>query len=411
MIDAHGNNLILLLCVPRSGSSLATVMLQNHTKIFATQEMWFLMSLYDLQKSKQSRPYGGAGIIHQFFNGIVSDEVFEHACRAFSRQIYNGLLQGSGGAEMVVDKSPRYYYLLEFLDKLFPQSKRIWLLRNPLSILASYKKAESYMDCKMNFADNLLNPQFNIKMADLTVGLFRYYHYFASNHPNSYRLYYEQLVTNPKEEMMKLCAFLGITYEEDLDKYGDHMNTPKSDLFYSMGVGDPFLAQHTEPHRDSIHSWKDTLDKKETELYCRILGARLFHELGYHAELEEAEKWTGVRFDSEPDLDLIQFRTKQLTDASGCSWEENYQMKVPNVDAIANDHQTIPISSNYEVIQLQTTLRSIEKRLENSYIEQRRLRKQLDSLRNKINRFKSIIPFGNRLTNWASDYLNHRGRK
>ena len=54
LIDSNGNNLVFLLCTPRSGSSLATVMLQNHSKMFATQEMWFLMSLVDLQSRRSA---------------------------------------------------------------------------------------------------------------------------------------------------------------------------------------------------------------------------------------------------------------------------------------------------------------------------------------------------------------------
>ena len=150
MVDSNGNNLVFLLCTPRSGSSLATVMLQNHSKMFATQEMWFLMSLVDLQ-SPQRRAYGGTGIYHQFFNGVLPHETFEDACRAFALQVYNGLLQSSAGAELVIDKSPRYYYLLEFLDALFPQSRRIWLIRNPFAVLASYKKVNKQRGGRLRF--------------------------------------------------------------------------------------------------------------------------------------------------------------------------------------------------------------------------------------------------------------------
>lgn len=408
LINAQGNNLTFLLCVPRSGSSLATVMLQNHSKVFATQEMWFLMSLYDLQNN-QSRPYGGAGIVNQFFNGVLPNEVFEQACRAFSLQVYNGLLQSSD-AEIVVDKSPRYYYVLEFLDKLFPQSKRIWLIRNPLSILASYKKVEAQIN-GFNIEADLLNSRFNIKSTDLTAGLFRYFNYFSSNHPLTYRLHYEKLVSEPQEEMKKLCEFMGIEYEEGLEKYGQHMDTSKSEMFYSMGVGDPFLATHKEPHRDSIHSWKEVLDKKEVEIYCQVLGAQIFHDLGYSDELKEAERWTGVTFASEPDLDMIAYRSTQLIEATGCKWEDEYKMKthqlrIDEMDAFSTEHRV-----NSQVFQLQATLRSLEKRLENSYKEQKRTKNQLEALREKINRIKSIVPFGSRLSNWAADYLIHRGRK
>lgn len=415
MIDAHGNNLVFLLCVPRSGSSLATVMLQNHSKIFATQEMWFLMSMYDL-KFNQPRPYGGTGIINQFFNAIVPGQTFEQACRSFSLDIYNGLLR-SGEAEMVVDKSPRYYYLLEFIDKLFPESRRIGLIRNPLSIIASYKKVNAGAGDRFNLAEDLLNPRFNMKMTDITVGLLRYYNYFAADNAKAYRLVYEKLVTEPKEELKRLTDFLGVTYEEGQEKYGNPANSSKSDMFYSMGVGDPFLAEHSEAHLHSVHSWKEILNKEEVETYCSILGARIFRELGYGEQLEEAEKWTGVKFGSEPNEELIQLRTKQLLEATGCDWEQNYRMKSEDENvlitkpAVNNADPYHANDSNPQVLQLQIALRSLEKRLENSYAEQKRLRNKLDKISSKVERLKSIIPFGNQLANWASGVLVQRGGK
>lgn len=415
MIDSHGNNLVFLLCVPRSGSSLATVMLQNHSKIFATQEMWFLMSLYDLQMN-QPRPYGGTGIIHQFFNATISDATYEQACRSFSLEIYNGLLQSSE-AELVVDKSPRYYYLLEFIDKLFPKSKRIGLIRNPLSIMASYKKVNAGAGDRFNLEEDLLNTEFNIKMIDITVGLFRYHNYFSADNANAYRLVYERLVARPKEELMKLSHFLGVTYEEGQERYGIPANASKSDMFYSMGVGDPFLAAHSEPHLHSINSWKEILNKKEVEAYCSILGAQLFYELGYGDQLEEAEKWTGVKFDSQPNHELIGARTKQLLKVTGCHWKENYRMisefenaniAESTVSSLAPSHKE---RTNYQLLQLQTTIRSLEKRLENSYVERERLRSKLDKIRSKVQRVKSMIPFGHYLANLASGLMVQRGGK
>lgn len=125
--------------VSRSGSSLVTAILQNHSRLFATQEMWFLLSLYDLPQS-QTRPNGGTGIIRQFFNGMVPSHVLEQASRSYALEFYNGLLKGTS-ANMVIDKSPRYYTVLEFIDRLFPAARRVWLIRNPLSIAASFKKS------------------------------------------------------------------------------------------------------------------------------------------------------------------------------------------------------------------------------------------------------------------------------
>ena len=415
LIDSNGNNLVFLLCTPRSGSSLATVMLQNHSKMFATQEMWFLMSLVDLQ-SPQRKAYGGTGIVSQFFNGVLPHETFEDACRAFALQVYNGLLQSSAGAELVIDKSPRYYYLLEFLDALFPHSRRIWLIRNPFSVLASYKKVNQQRGVGFDLTEGLRNPGFDMKIADLTVGLFRYYHYFAKDNPYAHRLHYERLVADPKAQLSEVCRFLGCDYEVGMETYGNFMNSAKSDFYFSMGVGDPFVANHTEPNQESVAIWKEVLDKREIELYGRALGARIFHDLGYAEQLDEAEKLTGVRFEMEPDTELLALRAKQLADATGCRWEEDYALKSETAAGRSLapwEQQFVPADRSRpdNTLQLQMTVRALEKRLELGAREQRNLKSQLDAMNRKITRLKSLIPFGSRLSSLASTYLTGGGGK
>ncbi|WP_166238592.1 sulfotransferase family protein [Paenibacillus turpanensis] len=416
MVENNGENLVFLLCVPRSGSSLATVMLQNHTKVFATQEMWFLMSLYDLQHPSY-RPYGGTGIIKQFFNGVMTSEIYEQACRAFSLQVYNGLLQSSQGAQLVVDKSPRYYYLLEFLDRLFPKSKRIWLVRNPLDIVASYKKVNRHTGETFDLKQKLLDSQFNIKMADITVGLFRYIQYFSASHEQAYRLQYERLAADPEQEMLRLCEFLGLPYEKGIEQYGQFMDSAKSELFFSMGVGDPYVGKHDAPHLQSINNWKDVLDKEEVEMYCSAIGAQVFYDLGYGDQLEEAERYTGVTFTKQPNEELLSMRAAQLMEASGCNWIPNYRLSsepigntvVPQPELSAGQE---PIQQvNPELLQLQIKLRTLERRFDKCYIERERYRKELSALRGKVNRMKAIVPFGKQMAKWASTYLVPSGRR
>jgi len=437
LIDARGNNLVFLLCVPRSGSSLSTAMLQNHSEVFATQEMWFLMSLRDLRLNG-GRPYGGRNILNQFFNGVLTDELFESACRSFALEVYNGLLR-TGSARMVVDKSPRYYYMLEFLDRLFPESKRIFLIRNPLSVAASYKKVYPNPRDRFSLKDGLFHPDFNMKMTDLTAGLFRYADYFAEPNAHAFRLRYEELVRQPAERLAALCGFLGISYESGMERYGSQGDASKADLFYSMGVGDPLLSEHAAPHEASVGQWRSVLGRSEIELLCRALGADLFRRLGYEEELEEAQRLTGVRFEDEPDREWLDLRSGQLQEASGIRWTPGYRMRtgaehIPGQAAVAaaqavpgDSAQAQPSASAHvlpggsaqaqygasggdtdfkvmeaELLRLRVTQNALEKRLARYADEKNRLQARLDSLNGKLDRLKSAIPFGRRLSRIAS---------
>jgi len=427
MIDAQGNNLVFLLCTPRSGSSLATVMLQNHSRLFAAQEMWFLMSLLDL-KAAQRRAYGGGAILERFFNGVLPEDTFVDACRSFALQAYNGLLRGGAGADMVIDKSPRYYYLLEFLDALFPRSRRIWLTRNPLAVLASYKKLGASRGGSSDLEELLGGSAFDIKAADLTIGLLRYCGYFAKEDPYAYRLRYEALVADPRGQLDGVCRFLGTAYEEGMERYGERMDSAKSGLYFSMGVGDPNVTDHAAPHQQSVHAWKDALSKREIELYVRLLGAGTFEALGYGDELETAERKTGVRFDREPDERLTALRERQLAEATGCRWEPGYAMRSgasASETSGANGGQSPGLTlqqtegafasagetTDPQVQQLRMTVRALEMRLDASIREQRYLRAKLGAMKRKADWLKSAIPFGKRLSRFASAYMAGGGKK
>ncbi|OMF67720.1 sulfotransferase [Paenibacillus sp. FSL R5-0766] len=421
MIDAQGNGLVFLLCVPRSGSSLSTVMLQNHSRIFATQEMWFLMSLVDLPKT-DSRAYGGSSIMRQFYNAMVSEDVFEKACRSFALEIYNGFLEGSG-ADFIVDKSPRYYYMLEWLDRLFPQSKRIHLQRNPLAIAASFKKVNRHTGEGFDLTHSLQSSKLNMKSVDLTLGMLRLNDYFAEPHSNAHELQYERLVSNPQEELEKLCSFLGIRYEQGMEQYGQFLDSAKSDMFYSMGVGDPFLSSHQEAHQGSVNNWKNILEPHEVELYCRVMGADLFHRMGYSEQLAEAEQWTGVRYEASPDQEVIERITHQLTTATGCDWQQHYRMQ-PADSLVHDSHENLngsvleepekidpTLAALATIRQLQAALRAADHRLERGYSERERLKVQLASAQSKIQRIKSWVPFGHQISAWASQRKILRGGK
>ncbi|WP_155613654.1 sulfotransferase family protein [Paenibacillus peoriae] len=417
MIEKQGGGLVFLLSVPRSGSSLLTAILQNHSRLFATQEMWFLLSLYDLPQS-HVRPYGGTGILRQFFKGMVPSDVLEQASRSYALEIYNGLLQGTT-ADMLIDKSPRYYTVLEFIDRLFPDARRLWLIRNPLAIVASFKKVNQLRNGRFQLLEELGSPHFNMKMTDITVGLFRYAHYFATPHPLAYPLRYEQLVSNPTMEIEKLCSFLGIKYEPGMEKYGDFADTPKSSLFYSMGAGDPFVGEHEQAHQDSVHSWQHLLSKTEIELYCRSIGSRMFRQLGYAEALEQAEQMTGVRFEDEPDIELLSQRTQQFLQQSGFEWKAAYRMledqDADNRELVINaTHHTVPQDlARMEVDQIvnDRRIQSLENRLAHSYEERNRLIAQLQSYQRPNQGLRSRSLFARKLGRLASVALSSIGKE
>lgn len=421
MKDFKDDQLIFLLCTPRSGSSLATAMLQNHAEVYAAQEMWYLLSLADLN-IVPSRPYGGSAIVRQFYHGILPVGVYHQAARSFAKEVYGSLLE-QNRAHYLIDKSPRYYICLEFLDVLFPGSKRIGLFRNPLAVAASYKKVNQHTGEHFSLVHDLNKSEPSMKIVDLTIGLFRYYHYFKSANEQTYILKYEDIARNPAEELRNICRFTGIPYQAGMEKYGSPVNEAKADLFYSMGVGDPFLLQHKEAHADSIDIWKKQLTREEIDAYCRVLGAGIFTALGYKEELAEAERITGEKYSAEPDVALLQHIENHFAKISGYRWQPEYEMLYnkplvvsptpPSIDygsgiKIANEDYEIALT---QISQLETRVRLLENRLTKAYLDKQRMENQLQEIRKKINQLKSLLPFGNKVASLVQGYLGGRREK
>src|SRR5713101_1022969 len=141
MITPLGENLIFIISQPRAGSTLLQRILAGHPRIFATAEPWLMLHpLYALKDCGLKAEYDATlarsalGDFCEILQG--GEEAYVEAIRAMSVSLYNNALR-AGGRERFLDKTPRYYFVCEELRRVFPKAKYIFLLRNPLSVLAS----------------------------------------------------------------------------------------------------------------------------------------------------------------------------------------------------------------------------------------------------------------------------------
>jgi len=342
--------------------------------------------------------------------------MFEDACREFALQIYQDLIHAAKG-KYIIDKSPRYYCILEFIDKLFPQSRRIMLTRNPLDIASSYKKIYNNERDRFDLARMLAAPDMDMRIIDLTLGQLRYLDYFAEDHELAYRVSYERLVTQPQEQLAGICEFLNLPFEEGMERYGEFMDQGQADLFFSMGVGDPLLPQHREPHAQSVHRWHEVLEVQEIEALCRVFGADVFQRLGYADQLEQAEQLTGVKFDPHPDHEFMELRRQQLKSAIGFDWELDYRLNSQSGSGLivnSDDGKQIlqaGSNTNNDVQRLQIMLNTLHTRLDDIYQERDRYKRQYEMLRRKVDRITSWIPYSNRFTKWANSLWSEGGKR
>lgn len=186
-----------------------------------------------------------------------------------------------------------------------------------------------------------------------------------------------------------------------------------------MGAGDPFVGEHEQAHQDSVHSWQHLLSKTEIELYCRSIGSRMFRQLGYAEALEQAEQMTGVRFEDEPDIELLSRRTQQFLQQSGFEWKAAYRMLEEQdadnrelvINATRHAASQDPARMHVDQIVNDRRIQSLENRLAHSYEERNRLIAQLQSYQRPHQGLRYRSLFARKLGRLASVVLSSIGKE
>lgn len=305
MVSGSGRNLAFLLSTPRSGSTLLGAMLANHERLYCPNEPWLLLNLYGLFDGKP----GDSGSPNEnlatvALRELVSEKQFCQAAQAFALSVYNQKLQQQH-KQIFVDKTPRYYQVLAFLDQLFPEAKKIWLLRNPLDVAASY--AATWHVPVAELVGDRLSPN----SLDLTIGLRNYIRYF-NGQKNTLEIRYEDIVTETPAALQRLCEFLEVPYQGGLEDYD--RGEPAFSAMKDQLMGDKNIFGHTRPHGKSIDRWKHELAPEDVQRLVNVIGEKCFERMGY-AETIADLKQAGYSFPREEDLNNTLFALKKRAQA------------------------------------------------------------------------------------------------
>jgi hypothetical protein len=293
MVNPSGGNLVFLLSTPRAGSTLLGAMLANHSALYCPNEPWLLLNLYGLFDGKpHATGSPNENLATVALRELLSEKQFCHAARAFALSVYNQKLQ-ERRKQVFIDKTPRYYQVLSFLDQLFPDAKKVWLLRNPLDVAASY--AATWQVPVSELVGETLSPN----SLDLTIGLRNYLRYFRGQ-KNTFEMRYEDLVTNTSESLGRLCDFLEVPYEAGLEDYdrGD----PGFSAMKDQLMGDKNIFGHNRPHAQSVDKWKQHFTPEDVQRLIDVIGEKALERMGYQQTIVDLKK-NGCRFPSEHEMD------------------------------------------------------------------------------------------------------------
>lgn len=268
-----GENLIFIISQPRAGSTLLQRILSSHPEIHTTAEPWIMLHpLYALRRKGLRAEYD-AFLAHDALKDFLKvlpqgQEGYIEAIRRMYTSLYEGALAGTGKAYFL-DKTPRYYFIIPELYKVFPRANYIILLRNPLSVLASmlntWVKGDWRLLSKFRY-DLLAAPQLLLQGADLLAD-------------KGITVHYEELVSMPEEVTKRLCSYLNLEFNASMLEYGKQ-KAP------SGSMGDPVeIHKHSRPVPNYADKWVDEFTSRQTrhfaESYLKELGPDLLKRLGY----------------------------------------------------------------------------------------------------------------------------------
>ena len=276
MVSLTGEKLIFIVSQPRAGSTLLQRLLGSHPNIHTTSEPWLMLHpLYALRSEGHEAEYD-AQLAWQATEDFLQllpegeDQYIKGVRRMYS-YLYDRALADSGKSYFV-DKTPRYYFVVAELRRVFPKARYVVLLRNPLAVLHSVETAwirGSWRKLHKSKHDLISAPRLLLEGAKL-LG------------ERALVVHYERLVANPAGEMQRICEWLGVDFVPGMLEYGSH-DSP------GWGFGDQVnIYQTARPHRQSVDQWMRALDSPQVwrlaNDYAVFLGEQTVNQMGYSYE-------------------------------------------------------------------------------------------------------------------------------
>ncbi len=272
-MDPSGENLIFIVCQPRSGSMLLRNILRSHPYVQTVSEGWLMLyPLYALRSEGFQAEYDehrGQRGLRRLLAAIPSgDKAYFEGVHRMYGHLYEQALAASG-RRLFPDKTPRYFLVLPELYRTFPEAKFVILLRNPLAVLCSVINTwikDGWFRLGDYRLDLIEAPALLVEGIKL-LG------------ERALVVHYEPLIQHPESEMRRLCKRLGFPAAPQVTDQGAHKV-----LRWEV---DDRASMPAEVRIDSSNAerWQQTLTRPQVwrlvDDYLHLLGEQTIESMGY----------------------------------------------------------------------------------------------------------------------------------
>ena len=271
MVKLKETKLIFLISQPRSGSTLTQKILGTHSKIYTRSEPWLMLHpSYSLKDSGVCAEYSfkyNKMALDSFLDDLPEGKsTYIKEIKKMYLNLYSYYLKGTSH-EYFLDKTPRYYLIVDELMEIFPDAKYILLLRNPMAVLGSIINTW----CKTNWYD--LSDYKN----DLIKAIDSFIDVIENKEKDFFVVHYESLVVDSEKQFTDIFEYIGLRYEEDVLKYDHHDDWIFGDL---VNVNEKDTVDC-----DFVYGWQENLNDPQywrvMHDYLHYIGEDKFCKLGY----------------------------------------------------------------------------------------------------------------------------------
>lgn len=184
----------------RSGTTLLRFLLNSHSKICVPPETKFLADIASL-RSNQSTKKAMESM------GLEEDYV-KQSIREFTSSLYRPYIL-SNNKDMIIDKTPEYVRILDFIDWLYDgKCKYILIFRNGLDV------ANSMNDVVIEplEGNKSINTAFNYWLKDTNIML----DWMGRNKARCHKVVYDQLCDDTEDTITGVLEFLAMEWEPQI---------------------------------------------------------------------------------------------------------------------------------------------------------------------------------------------------
>jgi len=258
--------ILFILGLPRSGTTLLQRVLSTSPEVDTVSEPWILLPFLSFRETGQNKSIYGSRPAQTALNAFLGED--HRLEKSIADSLRNYFHLRYPGCRYFCEKTPRNLLYADTLQKWFPKDRYIILNRNPLNVAASIFRT---------FENGVLNPyKFQV---DLNRGLKKLV--WLNRHADQALIMrYEDLTGNPYESLKRCSDYLG------LDPPLDPSTTPPN-LTGEMGdpTGQFSMTDITSQPELGYLTFIDSVYRKRWFLrFLEKIGRRDFEQLGYSWE-------------------------------------------------------------------------------------------------------------------------------